>query len=106
MRGDAPEAGGGGGPRSVITLADFAPVAAPWRGAFLAVGNFDGVHRGHSRLIARLRALADAAGAPAVALTFDPAPEAVLRPERAPVPLTWTERKVELLTQAGATEVG
>ena len=90
----------------MITLADDTPVPAPWRGAFLAVGNFDGVHRGHTALIARLRALADAAAAPAVALTFDPAPEAVLRPERAPVPLTWTERKVELLEAAGATEVG
>lgn len=76
------------------------------RGAYLAVGNFDGVHRGHARLIGRLRELAQNAGAPAIALTFDPSPAAVLRPDAAPVPLTWTGRKLELLREAGADEVG
>jgi riboflavin kinase/FMN adenylyltransferase len=90
----------------VITLDDFAKVPQRVRGAYLAVGNFDGVHRGHAHLLARLRARADAAGAPAVALTFDPPPAAVLRPDSAPVPLVWPERKVALLHEAGATEVG
>jgi riboflavin kinase/FMN adenylyltransferase len=72
----------------------------------VAVGNFDGVHRGHSRLISRLRANADSAGAPAVALTFDPQPVLLLRPEKAPVPLVWTERKAVLLKESGATDVG
>ena len=97
------EAGGHG---SVITLDSFAEVPARARGAYLAVGNFDGVHRGHARLIARLRARADAAGAPALALTFDPHPVALLRPESAPVPLTWTARTADLMREAGATEVG
>lgn len=90
----------------MITLETFDDVPSRVRGAFLAVGNFDGVHRGHARLIARLRALADEAGAPAVALTFDPHPVSLLRPESAPVPLVWTGRKVELLKESGATEVG
>jgi riboflavin kinase/FMN adenylyltransferase len=90
----------------VITLETFDDVPARLHGAYLAVGNFDGVHRGHARLLGRLRALADGAGAPAVALTFDPHPVALLRPETAPVPLVWTGRKVDLLEQAGATEVG
>jgi riboflavin kinase/FMN adenylyltransferase len=90
----------------VITLDSFAEVPERWRGAFLAVGNFDGVHCGHAHLVDRLRARAEAVGAPALALTFDPPPAAVLRPERAPVPLTWTARKAALLRQAGATEVG
>jgi riboflavin kinase / FMN adenylyltransferase len=90
----------------VITLDDFARVPERVRGAYLAVGNFDGVHRGHGHLLARLRARADAAGAPAVALTFDPPPAAVLRPDSAPVPLVWAERKVALLQEAGAAEVG
>ncbi len=90
----------------MILLDSFDPVPESYRGAFLAVGNFDGVHLGHAHLIGRLRALADAAGAPALALTFDPPPLAVLRPEKAPVPLTWTDRKVELLKQVGATGVG
>ena len=83
---------------------DLAPKAV--RGAFLAVGNFDGVHRGHAHLIGRLRDRAHDVGALAVALTFDPQPVAVLRPEAAPIPLSWTERKVELLKEAGADHVG
>jgi riboflavin kinase/FMN adenylyltransferase len=90
----------------VFTLSNFEPVPDAYRGAFLAVGNFDGVHRGHAALIGRLRALADAAGAPAVALTFDPRPVEILRPEQAPPPLTGTARKVALLQDAGATVVG
>jgi riboflavin kinase/FMN adenylyltransferase len=90
----------------VITLENFAEVPARVRGAYLAVGNFDGVHRGHSHLLGRLRARADAARAVAVALTFDPHPVALLRPEHAPAPLVWTDRKVELLGEAGAHEVG
>jgi riboflavin kinase/FMN adenylyltransferase len=43
---------------------------------------------------------------PAIALTFDPHPIAVLRPDQAPAPLTWTSRKVELLRRAGVDEVG
>ncbi|HZW31727.1 MAG TPA: riboflavin biosynthesis protein RibF, partial [Isosphaeraceae bacterium] len=76
------------------------------RGAYVTVGNFDGVHRGHQRLLARLRAKADAAEVPALALTFDPHPVALLRPDKAPVPLVWPEREIDLLRQAGATEVG
>ena len=90
----------------MITLEDFAEVPARARGAFVAVGNFDGVHRGHAHLLARLRALADRAGAPAVALTFDPPPVALLRPDAAPAPLTWIGRRLELMEAAGATEVG
>ena len=90
----------------MFTLDTFAPVPPEFRGAFLAVGNFDGVHRGHARLIARLRARATAADAPAIALTFDPPPAALLRPDSAPRPLSWTKRKVELLKEAGAVDVG
>ena len=97
---------GGGGLALVITIESFGPVPNEIRGAFLAVGNFDGVHRGHAHLISRLRARADAAKAPALALTFEPQPAMLLRPESAPAPLSWTARKIELLHEAGATEVG
>jgi len=90
----------------VITVESFAEIPARARGAYLAIGNFDGVHRGHSLLIARLRARADAVGTRAVALTFNPHPVALLRPEAASVPLVWTERNIMLLEQAGAHEVG
>ncbi len=90
----------------MITLETLDSISAKARGAFLAIGNFDGVHRGHAHLIRRLRALADRSNAPAIALTFDPHPIALLRPQTAPVPLVWTDRKVELLKEEGATDVG
>ncbi len=90
----------------MITLENFAEVSARFQGAYLAVGNFDGVHRGHSHLIERLRTRADAAGTLALPLTFDPHPVQLLRPDKAPVPLVWLERKVALLKQAGANDVG
>jgi riboflavin kinase/FMN adenylyltransferase len=90
----------------VFILDEFSPLPAAVERSFLAVGNFDGVHRGHQALIGRLRELADRAGARAVALTFDPRPVDVLRPGVAPPALTWTKRKIELLEQAGAHDVG
>ena len=74
------------------------------RGA-VSIGNFDGVHCGHARLVKRLAALAAAMGGPAIALTFDPHPARVLRPEAAPTPLSWLERKAEMLTDLGADVV-
>ncbi len=71
----------------------------------VAVGNFDGVHRGHAQLIERLLARARKVGGPAVVLTFDPHPVRILRPELAPPPLTWTERKAELLAELGVSAV-
>lgn len=90
----------------MLELPDFAPIDDAWRGAFLAVGNFDGVHRGHQALVARLSAMARDAGRPALVLTFDPRPVDVLRPGQAPPPLGWLARRVALLREAGADEVG
>ena len=68
----------------------------------VTVGNFDGVHRGHQRVVGRAREEAVATGAEAVvAVTFDPHPMAVLRPELAPSVLTSVERRAELLEVAG-----
>jgi riboflavin kinase/FMN adenylyltransferase len=89
-----------------IALENVRDFPARARGAYVTVGNFDGVHRGHQHLLSRLRARADAVSVPALALTFDPHPVALLRPEKAPVPLVWPEREIDLLRQAGATEVG
>lgn len=74
------------------------------RGA-ITVGNFDGVHRGHAKIIQRLVDKASQCGGPAVALTFDPHPVRILRPEHAPPPLTWTDRKAELLKELGIDAV-
>jgi riboflavin kinase / FMN adenylyltransferase len=75
------------------------------RGGAVTIGNFDGVHRGHARLVRRLRKLADEIGGPAVVFTFDPHPAWVLRPDAAPQPLIWNEYKAEILAQLGADAV-
>ncbi|MBI3469169.1 MAG: adenylyltransferase/cytidyltransferase family protein, partial [Planctomycetes bacterium] len=72
------------------------------RGGVVSIGNFDGVHVGHARLVERLQQLARRRGTAGVIFTFDPHPAALLRPERVPVPLTTLEERAELLCQAGA----
>ena len=68
----------------------------------VTVGNFDGVHLGHQRVVRRACEKAAELGADAVvAVTFDPHPMAVLRPEQAPPVLTTVEQRAELLAGAG-----
>jgi riboflavin kinase/FMN adenylyltransferase len=74
------------------------------RGA-VTIGNFDGVHRGHAKLVERLLAKAREVGGPAIVFTFDPHPVRLLRPESVPPPLTWTDRKAQLLDELGVTAV-
>jgi len=81
------------------------PLPAGFQRGAVAVGNFDGVHRGHAQLVARLLHRAREVSGPAVVLTFDPHPVRILRPELAPPPLTWTERKAELLAELGVSAV-
>ncbi|MCA9164062.1 MAG: riboflavin biosynthesis protein RibF, partial [Planctomycetales bacterium] len=56
-------------------------------------------------IIERLKAQAAKVGGPAVVFTFDPHPVRLLRPEAAPPPLTWTDRKAELLAELGVDAV-
>jgi riboflavin kinase/FMN adenylyltransferase len=79
--------------------------APAWQSAAVAIGNFDGVHRGHRALIARAMALADANDARTVVLTFDPHPSCLLSPHTAPPMLTSLRRRIELLGEAGADVV-
>lgn len=72
-----------------------------FRGGVVAIGNFDGVHRGHQSMIARLVARAKDAGVAAVVLTFEPHPIQLLRPDRAPPRLVTLEGKAELLARFG-----
>ena len=74
-------------------------------GGALTIGNFDGVHRGHARIIERLRHYAGELGGPAIVFTFDPHPVRLLRPDKAPPPLTWTNRKADLLAELGVDAV-
>jgi riboflavin kinase/FMN adenylyltransferase len=65
------------------------------------VGNFDGVHRGHAKIVERLLAHARRLAGPTIVFTFDPHPTLLLRPNLAPPPLTWIDRKAELLAELG-----
>ena len=71
----------------------------------MTIGNFDGVHRGHARIVDSLLAKAREVGGPAIVFTFDPHPVRLLRPQAAPPPLTWTDRKAQLLDELGVTAV-
>lgn len=75
--------------------------SAGYRGGYLSIGNFDGVHRGHQRMLQMLVSAARAAGVPAVALTFEPHPLNLLAPDRAPARLTTPDHKAELIAACG-----
>lgn len=85
-----------------MQLATFPDDPSPrWHSPVLALGNFDGLHRGHMKIIDRVRQRAgERAGTPA-AMTFDPHPSRVLRPDKAPPLLMTREQKVEALARSG-----
>ena len=75
-------------------------VDPPLARSVLTIGNFDGMHRAHCRLFAEARRLAGRS--PVVALTFEPHPIVILRPDHAPPRLTTLDQKLDLLADAGA----
>jgi riboflavin kinase/FMN adenylyltransferase len=78
--------------------ADFGPCA-------ITIGNFDGVHAGHRRILRRLNDLARAHGWKPSVLTFDPHPTRVVAPERAPQLMTLPEGRVALMAEEGVEQV-
>jgi riboflavin kinase/FMN adenylyltransferase len=83
-----------------LIVRDDAPAGA-LAGAVVAIGNFDGVHRGHRQVIAAAQARAQALGAPAAALTFEPHPRAFLRPSEPLFRLFDAGDKLRLLAGTG-----
>ncbi len=67
----------------------------------LALGNFDGLHRGHTKIIERVRRVTGERGSTSLVLTFDPHPPRIVRPDKAPLLLMTLEQKLEALGKAG-----
>jgi riboflavin kinase/FMN adenylyltransferase len=77
------------------------PCPAAWRQPVVAVGNFDGVHRGHLKIVERVRRQAAERVVTPVVLTFDPHPSRVVRPDKAPPLLMTRRQKLDALAGAG-----
>ena len=67
----------------------------------LALGNFDGVHRGHRKILDRVQRVANERGATSVVMTFDPHPPRVVRPDKAPALLMTKTQKLDAIADAG-----
>jgi riboflavin kinase/FMN adenylyltransferase len=72
-----------------------------WVHPVLALGNFDGVHRGHRKILDRLHRVASERGATSVVMTFDPHPPRVVRPDKAPALLMTKAQKLDAIAAAG-----
>ena len=73
---------------------------AKHRGCVLTIGNFDGVHLGHQAVLQQVCAKAKALGVPAAVMTFEPQPQELFQPEKAPARLTnWREKYLALRDQ-------
>ena len=72
-----------------------------WTAPVVALGNFDGLHRGHLKLVEQVRRRAGERGGTPAAMIFDPHPPKVLRPEKAPPLLMTLDQKVEAFERAG-----
>ncbi len=69
--------------------------------SWLTIGSFDGVHRGHVKVVRRLLQLARREGAPTTVMTFDPHPRCVLAPDTCPLSLTTVDEKAAVLAELG-----
>ena len=85
-----------------MQIADFPDDPPPrWHNPVLALGNFDGLHRGHMKIIDRVRRRAGERGGTPTAMTFEPHPPRVLRPDKAPQLLMTKDQKLEALSRSG-----
>ncbi len=79
------------------------PVTEALRGAIIALGNFDGFHRGHQAVAGEAIKWAHDEGRPSIIATFDPHPVRLFKPDASPFRLTTLEQRQELYLDAGAT---
>jgi riboflavin kinase/FMN adenylyltransferase len=91
-------------PADVIFYPDD-PRPSQWRQPIVALGNFDGLHRGHQKIIERVCRQAREHAATPVVMTFDPHPSRIVRPDKAPPLLMTNEQRVEALAREGVEGV-
>jgi len=84
----------------MIVVRDVRELGAGFTSPVVALGKFDGVHRGHAKLLAGVLRLARRDGAPAMAVTFDIHPDSLLRPHQVPPVLTTIEEKTVAIAAA------
>ena len=75
------------------------------QGCVATIGNFDGVHRGHQAILARLRERSIELGVPSCVVIFEPQPREFFAPDTAPARLTRLREKLELLAAQGVDRV-
>lgn len=87
--------------KTVEVIRDWRDLPASLRGAAVAVGAFDGVHRGHQAVIASARAAAQHLGAPLAVVSFDPHPRRLFQPEAAPFRLMMADQMARAMAPLG-----
>ncbi len=92
-------------PDSCAVFRSLSEIPAGYGPSVVTVGNFDGVHLGHRQILAAVTAEARRVQARAVAITFDPHPEQLLRPAEAPLLLTPLAERLRLLAETGIDAV-
>lgn len=90
---------------TIKRISDFAGLPDPLKGGVVAIGNFDGVHRGHQIVLERALELAKALGKPAIVLTFEPHPRTVFQPDQPVFRLTPPMLKAQVLSAMGFAAV-
>lgn len=87
--------------RPFLSLRSLADIPEHLQGGVVAIGNFDGVHRGHQAVLDKAKALAKTEQVPALMMTFDPHPRTVFRPENPVFRLTEEPEKARLSDAIG-----
>lgn len=90
---------------TIQRISDYAALPDALRGGVVAIGNFDGVHRGHQIVLEKALGLAGALGRPAIVLTFEPHPRTVFQPDQPVFRLTPPKLKAQILSAMGFSAI-